>query len=140
MPARGAVGARAGGGVQRIDADERGAQARGSLDERAQIAEVADSPVARRAQAVELHREAPEPRAELERLGRMAARPLFQDDGLLRGFLRRPERFQQRAAGLRVDLPRLAPDVDVAVGDLALPFSRHQLTLQAALLPRCSGP
>src|SRR5258707_3664338 len=109
MPARGAVGARAGGGVQRIDADERGAQARGSLDERAKIAEVADSPVARRAQAVELHREAPEPRAELERLGRMAARPLLQDDGLLRGLLRRPTRLLHHAAELRVELPRVDP-------------------------------
>src|SRR5258706_9580417 len=118
MPARGAVGTRAGGGVQRVDADERGAQARGSLDERAQIAEVADSPVARRAQAVELHREAPEPRAELERLGRMAPRPLFQDNGLLRGFLRRPKRFQQPAADLRGALPRLAPAPRVAVGPL----------------------
>ena len=78
MPARRAVGARAAR-VQRIDADGRGAEPGGRLDQRAQIAEVADPPVARRAHAVELHHEAPDPAAALEELGLVAAPCLYRN-------------------------------------------------------------
>src|SRR6185503_9402688 len=59
--------------MQRIEADHARAELRRLLDHAAQVAEVADAPVARRAQAVELEREAPRAAALLEERRLVAA-------------------------------------------------------------------
>src|SRR5690349_12540304 len=101
--------------MQRVHAEHRRAARRRQLDELAQVAEVADAPVALRAHAVELHHEAPHPRAALEQLGLVAA-PLLELH--LRGAARRTERPRQRLARRRVDPLLAPPDVAVAVGYL----------------------
>src|SRR5687768_14192234 len=113
MAAGGAVRARPGG-VQRIHADHGGAHAGGELDQRAQVAEVAHAPVARRAHAVELHREAPHAAALREQLGLVAGAVL--DGDLLRAAAR-AERLLERAARLRRDAALALPDVEVARRD-----------------------
>ena len=68
QPARRTVGAELPGligeqGVQGIDADDAGACLGGEIEQRLEVSEVADAPVALRAQAVELHRRTPDPSA-----------------------------------------------------------------------------
>ncbi len=115
--------------MQRVDAHDRGAEAGGELDQRAQVAEVADAPVARRAQAVELHHEAPHPAAFREDLGLMAG--AFRD-GDLAGGAPRAERLLQRAARRLVDALLALPDVEVAGGNLAHQADSHQLAVQGS--------
>src|SRR5688572_11734635 len=114
MPARWAVGTDAGR-VQRIDPDQRGAPAGGKLHEAQQIAEVADTPVALRAQPVELYGEAPNARAlfELRRLVAALLRQLASGNG--RGG---SQGLQKGVTRLRRDRAGFPPDVHVAVGDL----------------------
>ena len=118
VAARRAVGAHAAR-VQRVHADDAGAELRTELDERAQIAEVADAPVPGGAHAVELHHEAPDAPAALEGLGLVAA-PAGNRELLLRTllFLVEAHRLRERAARLRVDLLFPSPDVEVARRDL----------------------
>ena len=65
--------------MQRIEADAVSAEMMGKLDQAFEVGEIADPPIARRADAVELHREQPaavEIAAEgLFRRRRSAARP-----------------------------------------------------------------
>ena len=58
--------------VQRVDPDRARAELAGLPAERCQIAEIADAPVARAAQAIELGGEAPAARARLQRSAEMA--------------------------------------------------------------------
>src|SRR6267142_1700413 len=97
--------------VQWIDADHRRAARGGELDQRAQVAEVADAPVALRAHAVELHHEAPHAPALREEAGLAAAARLELD-------LCRPalgsERLCELLARRGVDVLLVAPDVEIA--------------------------
>ena len=115
MPARRAIGAHVGG-VQRIDPDHPGAEARGKLDQRAQVAEVADSPVALGANGVELHHEAPDPAALRQEL-RLVAGAFLHDDLFLEAT--RAQRLLERAPGLGFELVFALPDVEIARRDLA---------------------
>ena len=126
MAARGAVGAHVGR-MQRIDADHAGAQARGELDQRAQVGEIADAPVALGAHAVELNHEPPDAAEAQERLG-LKARAFLERDLLRRQ--RRTERRLQRAPGLGVELVLALPDVEVARRDLAQAI--HQVAVQGS--------
>jgi len=114
-PAGRAIGA-ALRGVQRIHADHGGAARRGELDQRAQVAEVADAPVALRAHAVELHHEAPDAAALREELGLVAAPGLELD---LRRLARRTQCPRERRARRGVDLLLAPPDVEVALSDFS---------------------
>src|ERR1041384_6704339 len=71
VTARRAVGAH-GGGVQGVHADHACAEARRKLDQRPQVAEIPDAPVALRAHAVKLDHETPGAAAFREKLGLMA--------------------------------------------------------------------
>src|SRR6185369_9982153 len=98
------------------DADHAGAEARRELDERAQIAEIADAPVALRAHPVKLDHEAPEAAALREPL-RLVARAFLHQDLFLG--TARAERALQRAPGLGVEPVFALPDVEVARRNLA---------------------
>src|SRR5256885_7024712 len=104
--------------MQRIDADDRRAARRGELDQRAQIAEVADAPVALGAHAVELHHEAPHASALREQLRLMATAGLEPD---LRRLARRSQRPRERLARGGVDALLVAPDVEVTLSHLRIP-------------------
>src|SRR5580765_6353241 len=103
VPAGRAVRA-AARGVQGAHADSRRAEARGQLDQVAQVAEIADAPVARRTQAIELHRETPQAPAFAEHRGFVAATAL---DPEVPGFPVLSERLVKRFTGCRRDRARL---------------------------------
>ena len=126
VTARRAVGAHVGG-VQGVHADHACAEARRKLDQRPQVAEIPDAPVALRAHAVKLDHETPGAAAFREKLGLMA-RALLDRHFLWRA--PRPERLLERAARLRLQLVFALPDVEVARRDLAQPI--HQPALQGS--------
>ena len=101
--------------VQRIHADHARTARGAELDERAQVAEIADAPVSLRAQAVELHGEAPDAAALREEL-RLVATPRLEL------YLGRPalgaERARQRLARLGINALLVPPDVEIALGNL----------------------
>ena len=101
--------------VQRVHADDGGTARGGELDQRAQIAEVADAPVPLRAHAVELHHEAPHASALRQQL-RLVAAPGLEPE--LRRLARAPERLLERLARRGVDRLLAPPDVEVALGNL----------------------
>src|SRR5438045_1182643 len=82
---------------------------RGELDQRAQIAEVADAPVALGAHPVELQREAPDAPALRQQLRLVAPAALELDLG---GLALRSERLRQPLARLGVDALLAPPDVE----------------------------
>ena len=100
--------------MQRVHADDGGAARGGELDQRAQIAEVADAPVALRAHAVELRHEAPHASALRQQL-RLVAAPRLEPE--LRRLARAPERLLERLARRGVDRLLAPPDVEVALGN-----------------------
>src|SRR5207245_9353732 len=101
--------------MQRAHAADRGAARGRELDQRAQIAEVADAPVPLRAHAVELHHEAPHAAALREEL-RLVAAPGLEPE--LRRLARAPERLLERLARRGVDRLLAPPDVEVALRNL----------------------
>src|SRR5262249_5911112 len=98
-----------------------GTARRCELDQRAQVAEVADTPVALRTHAIELHHEAP----DASQLWFVAAACLkLEARRLAQRTERAPERFARRA----VDVLLASPDVEIAFRNLAYALI-HQLTL-----------
>src|SRR5436190_20899006 len=99
--------------VQRAQADHARAATRPLLDQPKQVAEIADAPVALRAQCVELHCGPPDPAAVLQLVGQIA-RPLrFRRLGAPPWVCAVAEVGEQRAqTRLRNLLPH-APDVAI---------------------------
>src|SRR4051812_19648503 len=101
--------------MKRVDADSGRAEACGELDQTPQVAEIADAPVARRAHAIELHHEAPDAPACLQR-GRFMAFA-FRNLPVL-GSSARPQGVKEPLARRRLDQALLAPDVEITLRNL----------------------
>ena len=103
--------------VQRIHSHHTRAARGAELDERAQVAEVADAPVSLRAQAVELDGEAPDAAALREELRLVAASRLELYLGRL---ALGAERALQRLARLGINALLVPPDVEIALRDFRI--------------------
>src|SRR3954453_20460292 len=98
--------------VQRVHADERCTMPCRQRDERAQVAEIADSPVARRAQSIQLHAEAPYAAAARKNL-RLVAAP-DRRASAPSGATRLAQGSLERLPRVRVDRLLVAEDVEIA--------------------------